>query len=107
MNPGQPVGRIITYDFVDGTLEYRPDRAAGAMMHPVPQFEIAERKFGVINMEYSVSSSGSSRLVMLPDFAVEPLQRLEEVPLVSVIERLAEVQILQLAHCGSDSLPDR
>ena len=33
---------------------------------------------------------------MLADFGIEPLQRLEVVALVRVVERLAEVEILQL-----------
>ncbi len=65
-------------------------------MHPVTQLEVAERK---LRVDHVIVQRIEFRLVeagVLVDFGVEALQRLEVVPLVRVIERLAEVEILQL-----------
>ena len=84
------------------------------MMHPVPQFEITERKFGVIYMRIQRVEFRFVNLVMLPDFAVETFERLEEMPLMGVVEGLAKMQIVQLAaaartrcQAGEQQEPDQ
>ena len=96
MDPGQSIGGVIAYDVVDRTFEHRPDRTTGTMVHPVSEFEIAKRKFGVVDVIVKCVEFWLVELVVLPDLGIKPLQRAEEVPLVGVIQRLPEVQILQL-----------
>ena len=114
MNPGQAIGRVVADAFVDRALEHRRDRAAGTMMHAVTQLEIAERKLRVVHVVEKGVELGLVEPVVLADFGIEPLQRLEVIALVRVIERLAEVQILQLfamygtrCQTGNQQEPDR
>jgi hypothetical protein len=65
------------------------------MMHPVAQLEIAERKFRVVDVIVERVELGLVEPGMLADLGIEPLQRLEVIALVRIIERLAEVKILQ------------
>jgi hypothetical protein len=82
-------------------------------MHAVAQLEIAQRELRVVDMVVQRVELGLVEAGMLADLGIEPLQRLEVVTLVRVIERLAEVQILQLfaltwARCqtGDQQEPD-
>ena len=96
MDARKTVSRVIANDLVDRALEHRPDGTPRSMMHAVPQLEIAERKFRVDHVVIERIEFGLVEAGMLADFGIEPLQRLEVIALVRVIERLAEVEILQL-----------
>ncbi len=96
MDPRKTIGSIVAHHLIDGAFQHRRYRAPCPVMHPVTQLEVAERK---LRVDHVIVQRIEFRLVeagVLVDFGVEALQRLEVVPLVRVIERLAEVEILQL-----------
>ena len=66
------------------------------MMHAIAQLEIAERKIGVVDVAVKRVEFGLVDAAVLLDLAVQPLERLEVQSLVGVIQRLTEVQVLQL-----------
>jgi hypothetical protein len=94
MDPGQPVRGVIAYDFVNSTFENGFDRTSGTMMHPVTEFEIAERKLSVIDMVIKCVEFRLVELIVLPDLGIKSFQCFEEVPLVRIIQRFTKVQIL-------------
>ena len=96
MNPGQPVSRVVPDDVVDGTFQNSLDCPAGTVVHAVPKLEVAQREFGVFDVEIKGIEFGFVEFVVLPNFSIQPLESLEEQTLVRIIERFAEVEILQL-----------
>jgi hypothetical protein len=51
VNPGKPERGFVAYRFINITLEHFLDRAAGAMVHPVIEFEISDREFRIVDVE--------------------------------------------------------
>jgi len=95
MNSREPVGGIISYDIIDGSFEYGLDGPTGPVMHAIAQLEIAQGKIGSVDMVIKSIELRFVEPVMLFYFGVESLERLEIEPLVRVIERLTEVEVLQ------------
>src|SRR5207253_3184667 len=59
--------------------------------------EVADRKFGVVDVIVKSIEFGFVQNVVLGEFGVEPLECVEILSLVSVIERLAEIGVPQVA----------
>ena len=96
MNASEPERGVVADGFVDCTLQNRGDRAPGAMVHAIVQLEVADRE---LRLAQVVVQRIECRLVdraMLPELRVEPLERFEEVPLLRVVDRLAEIEIAGL-----------
>ncbi|MDH4283353.1 MAG: hypothetical protein OEV36_11915, partial [Myxococcales bacterium] len=65
-------------------------------MHAIAELEVADVEFGVIDVNVERVEPGLVDPVVLGDLGIEPLERLEVVLLVRLVERLSEVEILQL-----------
>src|SRR4029077_2174327 len=66
-------------------------------MHAIVELEVADREFGVVNVIVKRIEFGFVQNVVLGEFGVEPLECVEILSLVSVIERLAEIGVPQVA----------
>ena len=71
-------------------------------MHPVVELEVADVEFGRADVVVQRVEIGFVQPVVLAEFGVESLERVEEAALVGVVQRLAEVQVPQVVgHDGS------
>jgi hypothetical protein len=99
VDPCQPVRRLVADFLVDVRLEHRLDRAPGAMVHAVVQLEIAHVELRVADVGIQRVEAGLVEPVVLAEFRIETLERVEIVALVRVVQRFAEVQVAQVgAH---------
>ena len=83
VDPREPISGLVAHCFVDRALEHRRDRAAGAVVHPVVELEVADGELRVVQV---VVQRVERRLVdaaMLAELGVEPLQRVEEMALAA------------------------
>ena len=93
VDPREPIRGIVAHGFVDCALEHGRDRAAGAMVHAIVELEVAD---GELRLAQVAVQRIERRLVdaaMLAELGVEPLERFEEVPLLRVVQRLAEIPV--------------
>ena len=67
------------------------------MVHAVVELEVADREFGAVDVIVQRIESGLVETVVLGELGVEPLERIEILSLVGVIERLAEIEVLNSA----------
>ena len=91
----ESIGGIVTHLFIDGTLEDRADRPACTMMHAVAQFEIAQCKFGIIDVRVERVQLRLIEPGVLRNLGIEALERFEVVTLVGVKQRFAKIRIVQ------------
>jgi hypothetical protein len=97
----EPVRRLVADGLVDGAFENRLDRAARAQMHPVVELEVADGELGLPDVVGQRVEAGLVEPVVHRELGVQALERVEEVSLVGVVERLAEVEVPELgAHAG-------
>ena len=96
VNAREAKGRFVAHGFVDCAVEHGLDGAAGAMMHAVVELEVADRELGFADVKLQRIALRLVDAVVQGELRIEPLQRLEVVALVRVIERLAEIQIAQI-----------
>ncbi len=95
VNAREPVRRVVANSFVDSPFEHGFDSSPCTVVHPVAKLEIAQGELRVIDVIIECVELGLVEVIVLLDLGVEPLERIEELSLVRVIQRLAEVQILQ------------
>src|SRR5256885_8652325 len=62
-------------------------------MHPVVELEVADRELGVAQVVIERVELGLVERAMLAELGVDALERIEEVALARVVQRLAEVHI--------------
>jgi hypothetical protein len=95
---------VVTHALIDGTLEHCLDCTAGAMVHAITKLEIPERKLSVIEVNVQAVELRLVNGDMLTDLCIEPFQRTEVVALVSVVQRLAKIEIIQpiVSPCLAD-----
>jgi len=65
-------------------------------VHAVVELEIADREFGVVDVIVKRIECGFIQTMVLGKFGVEPLDCLEILSLVRVIERLAKKEVPQI-----------
>jgi len=64
-------------------------------VHSIPQLEIAQREIRIGDMKIESVPFRLIEPIVLFDLGVEPFERLEVQPLVGIVKRLTEIQILQ------------
>ena len=96
VNAREAIGRFVAHGFVHRAVEHCLDRAAGAMVHAVVELEVADREFRFADVKVQRIALRLVDAAVQGELRIEPLQRLEVVPLVRVIERLAEIQVVQI-----------
>jgi hypothetical protein len=96
VDAGESVGGLVSHGFIDGTIEHRSDGASCAVVHAVVELEVTDRKLGVVEVMVKRIESGLVETAVLGELGVESLKCIEKLPLVGVIERLAEVGVLQI-----------
>src|SRR5215510_3795065 len=106
MNAGKPERRLVSYGFIDGTLEHCLDSSPCAVVHAVVEFEVADREFSVIDVEVQCVELGLVKKVVHAKLGVEPLDCIEILPLEGVIERLAEIEVSQFRRRSSSFRAD-
>src|SRR5690348_11426474 len=100
VDAGESERGLVSYGLIDGAFEHRLDGAPCALVHAVVELKVADREFGIVDVIVKRIEFGFVQNVVLGEFAVEPLECVEILPLVSVIERLAEIEVLQVAARG-------
>ena len=84
---------VVAHDLVDCAFEHGRDRAPGAVVHSVVELEVAD---GELRLAQIVVQRVERRLVdgaMLAELGVEPLERFEEMALLRVVQRFAEIPV--------------
>ena len=97
VDAGEPERGLVSYGFIDGAFEHRLDGAPCAVVHAVVELEVADREFGVVDVIVQRIEFGLVETVVHGEFGVEPLDCIEELSLVGVIERLAEIEVPQVS----------
>jgi len=100
VNAGESERGFISYGIIDGAFEHPLDGAPCAVVHAVVELEIADREFGLVDAIVKRIELGLVQAVVLGEFSVEPLDCLEKLTLVGVIERLAEKEVSQVVTQG-------
>jgi hypothetical protein len=62
-------------------------------VHAVVELEVAYREFGVVDVIMKRIESRLVQTAVLGELGVEPLECIDILPLVGVIERLAEIEV--------------
>ncbi len=96
VNAREPVCGVIAYGLIDCALKHGLDRAACTMVHTIAKLEIAKRELGIIEMYIQTVELGLVNRHVLAHLAVQPLERLEVVSLVGLIQRLTKVEVIQI-----------
>ena len=96
MDAGEPERGFVSYGFIDGAFEHCLDGAPSTLVHAVVEFEIADREFGVVDVIVKRIESGLIETVIHAEFGIEPLDCIEILALVGVIERFTEKQVLHV-----------
>ena len=100
MDAGKPERGLVSYRLIDGTFEHRLDGAPCALVHAVIELEVADREFGVVDVKMKRVECGLVESVIHGELGVEPLECIEILSLVGVIERLAEIEVPHVAARG-------
>jgi hypothetical protein len=69
-------------------------------VHAVVELEVADREFGVVNVIVQSIEFRMVETAVQGNLGVESLERIEIPSLPGVIERLAEIEVPQVAACG-------
>src|SRR5947209_4375341 len=96
VDAGKPERCLVSYGFIDGTLEHCLDSASCALVHAVVEFKVADREFGVIDVVVQRVEFGLVKTVVHAELGVEPLDCIEILSLEGVIQRFAEIEISEL-----------
>src|SRR5207247_10486133 len=100
VDAGKPERSLVSYRLIDGAFEHRLDGAPCALVHAIVELEVTDREFGVVDVIVKRIELGFVQNVVLGELGVEPLECIEILPLVSVIERLAKIEVPQVAPGG-------
>jgi hypothetical protein len=100
VDAGEPERGLVSYRLIDGTFEHRLDGAPCALVHAIVELEVADREFGVVDVIVKRIEFGFVQNVVLGELGVEPLECIEILSLVGVIERLAEMEVPHVAARG-------
>src|SRR5262249_13852628 len=87
---------FVSYGFIDGAFKHPLDGGPSSVVHTVAELEMADREFGLVD---GLGKRIESRLVqagVLLKFSVGPLDCLEVLALVGVIERFVEKEVVLL-----------
>ena len=95
VDAGEPERGLVSHGFIDGAFEHRLDGAPGAVVHAVVELEVADREFGVVDVIVQRIEFGLVETAVHGELGVEPLERIEELSLLRVVERLAEIEVVQ------------
>ncbi len=108
VNLRQPKRRFIANGFFDVAAENGPDRTPRSVVHPIVEFEVANRELSVIDIGLEGVQLGLVHPVMLTDLGVQALQCFEVAPLIRVKERLSEVGVFEIrAHSRTNGQENR
>ena len=105
LNAREPIGGVVANRFVDVAFEHRRDRVPGAQVHPVVEFEVADRKLGGVDQRIQRVEVRLVEAVVLREFGIEPRKRLEVQPLLRVVDRLGEIQVARPFVVGARPQP--
>src|SRR5439155_21629247 len=94
---GEPERGLVSYDFIDGAFEHRLDGAPCSVVHAVVELEVAYREFGVVDVIVQRIEFGLVKTAVQGELGVEPLECIEILSLEGMIERLAEIEVPQIA----------
>ena len=97
MDAGEPERSLVSYGLIDGTFEHRLDSAPRALVHSIIELKVADREFRVVDVIVKRIEFGFVQNVVLGELGVEALECVEILSLVGVIERLAEIEVSQVA----------
>src|SRR5260370_11755990 len=97
---GEPKRGLVSYRLIDGAFEHCLDGAPRALVHAIVELKVADREFGIVDVIVKRIEFGFVQNVVLGEFGVEPLECIEILTLVCVVERLAEIEVLQVAPRG-------
>src|SRR5206468_10634579 len=100
VDAGEPERGLVSYRPIDGAFEHRLDGSPCALVHAIVELEVTDREFGVVDVIVKRIELGFVQNVVLGELGVEPLECIEILPLVSVIERLAKIEVPQVAAGG-------
>src|SRR5258708_37085567 len=100
VNAGEPERGLVSSRLIDGPFEHRLDGAPCALVHAIVELKVADREFGVVDVIVKRIKFGFVQNVVLGELGVEPLECIEILSLVGVIERLAEIEVPQVAARG-------
>jgi len=95
VNAREPIGGVVTHLLIDRAFEHRGDRVPRAVVHSVVELEVADREFGVAQVIVERVELRLVERAMLGELGVEPLERVEEMALSRVVQRFAEVEVVQ------------
>src|SRR5438270_8219191 len=101
VDAGKPERCLVSYGFIDGTLEHCLDSASCALVHAVVEFKVADREFGVIDVVMQRVEFGLVKTVVHAELGIEPLDCIEILSLEGVIERFAEIEVSQVRRRSS------
>src|SRR5262249_49036092 len=96
VNAGEPERGFVSYGFIDGTFKHPLDGAPSSVVHAVVELEIADRKFGLVDVVVKTMELRLVKMVVLCECSVEPLDCFEILALVGVIERFVEKEVVLL-----------
>src|SRR5947207_7131140 len=100
MDARKPERGLVSYGRIDGAFEPRLGRAPCALVHAVVELKVADREFGVVDVIVKRIELGFVQNVVLGELGVEPSECIKILSLVGVIERLAEIEVPQVAARG-------
>jgi len=100
VDAGEPERGLVSYRLIDGTFKHRLDGAPCALVHAIVELEVADREFGVVDVIVKRIKCGFVQSVVLGELGVEPLECIEIVSLLGMIERLAEKEVSHVAARG-------
>jgi hypothetical protein len=99
VDAGEPERGLVSYGFIDSTFEHRLDGAPGSVVHAVVELKVTDREFGVVNVIVQRIEFRLVETAVQGNLGVESLERIEIPSLKGVIERLAEIEVPQVAAC--------
>jgi hypothetical protein len=70
------------------------------LVHAVVELEVADRELGVVDVKMKRVECGLVESVVHGELGIEPLECIEILSLVSVIKRLAEIEVFQVTARG-------
>jgi hypothetical protein len=100
VDAGEPERGLVSYGFIDSAFEHRLDGAPCTVVHAVVKLEVADRKFGLVDVIGQRIELGLIESAVHGKLGIKPLQCVEVLSLVSLIDRLAEIEIPQVNARG-------
>ncbi len=94
----QPVPGLVAHRLFDVPLDDRRDRPPGPTVHAVGQFEISDGELGLTDVAVEGVELRLIEAVVLRQLGVEPGNGLEPLPLIGVVQGLAEIEVLQFSR---------